>query len=85
MAAAVLLVGSCSTVSYWEDWDTGNDFSGYRSFAWYELPPPPGRSAPPAVIDPCRSYRHRGQREASMRARLIRDATSAHSSPTMTA
>ena len=48
LAGALMLVGSCSTVSYVTDWDTQHDFSGYTSFAWFELPPHPRGGQPAA-------------------------------------
>ena len=48
MGALLVLVGSCSSVSYVVDWDTQNDFSGYRTFAWFELAPSPDKGQPPS-------------------------------------
>lgn len=45
LAALALALGGCST-SYVVDWDAANDFSVYRTYAWYELAPPRGESAP---------------------------------------
>jgi hypothetical protein len=43
----LVTVGSCSTVSYIQDWDTQRDFSAYQSFAWFERPPSQNRGQPP--------------------------------------
>lgn len=48
VAGVLLLVGSCSTVSYVTDWDTQRDFSSYESFTWFELPPHPKAVRPAA-------------------------------------
>jgi len=48
LAAMLVLIGSCSTVSYVTDWDTQRDFAPYRSFAWFELPPHPKDGQPSA-------------------------------------
>jgi len=49
LAAFALALGGCSTASYVVDWDVANDFSGYRTYAWYELATPRGEGAPQAV------------------------------------
>jgi hypothetical protein len=36
----VLLLNSCSTVSYVVDWDTSRSFTDFRSFAWFERATP---------------------------------------------
>jgi len=47
LGVVLLALSGCSTASYVVDWDTTRDFSGYRTFAWYELAPPRGQSAAP--------------------------------------
>jgi hypothetical protein len=47
LGALFLIVGSCSSVRFIVDWDTHHDFSGYRTFAWFELAPSPHRGQPP--------------------------------------
>ena len=47
--ALLLLLNGCSSVSYVTDWDTQNDFSQYRTFAWYELAATPDRGTQPAA------------------------------------
>ena len=47
LAVLLVLVGSCSTVSYVVDRDERADFSSYSSFAWFELAEGPRRGAPP--------------------------------------
>ena len=49
LGATLLLLSACSSVSYVTDWDTQKDFSGYQTFAWYELAAMPDRGAPPAA------------------------------------
>ncbi len=49
LGATFLLLSACSSVSYVSDWDTQKDFSGYQTFAWYELAATPDRGAPPAA------------------------------------
>ena len=47
MGALLAALGSCSTASYVVDWDTQQDFSGYRSYAWFQLAPSPDKGEPP--------------------------------------
>ena len=47
--AVLLFLNGCSSVSYVTDWDTQNDFSQYRTFAWYELAATPDRGTPPTA------------------------------------
>jgi hypothetical protein len=48
LGVLALAVSSCSSTSYIVDWDSQSDFSGYRSYAWFErAPSKPGRGQPP--------------------------------------
>jgi hypothetical protein len=47
-AALLLIVGSCSSTRFIVDHDTRHDFSGYSSYAWFKLAPPPDRARPPS-------------------------------------
>jgi hypothetical protein len=71
MAVLMVVVGGCST-TFWVDWDTGRDFSGYQTFAWFELPPPPGRSGPPAAPNAIVAARIRSSVEGEMINRGLR-------------
>ncbi len=47
VVALSLVVGSCSSTRYFVDSDTRNDFSGYSTYAWFQLASPPDEAKPP--------------------------------------
>jgi len=47
VAAAVAILGSCSSTRYYVDHDTRHDFGGYSSYAWFKLASPPDKAEPP--------------------------------------
>jgi hypothetical protein len=46
VAFGVIILGSCSSVSYVTDFDTHRSFSSDHTFAWYELPERPNHDRP---------------------------------------
>lgn len=47
VVALSLIAGSCSSTRYIVDSDTRNDFSGYSTYAWFQLASPPDKAKPP--------------------------------------
>lgn len=47
VSALALVVGSCSSTKYIVDRDTQQSFSGYSTYAWFELASPPDKAKPP--------------------------------------
>jgi len=50
LAAMFLVVGSCSSTRFIIDHDTRHDFSGYSTYAWFELAKAPDNGRPPTGI-----------------------------------
>ncbi|MEE4273140.1 MAG: DUF4136 domain-containing protein [Thermoanaerobaculales bacterium] len=46
-AAALVVLGSCSSTRYVIDQDSRHDFSSYSSYAWFKLAAPPDQAEPP--------------------------------------
>ncbi len=46
LLGTAVVLGSCASVNYVTDFDRNHDFSSDHTFAWYRLPPRPGRDAP---------------------------------------
>lgn len=47
MVALSLIAGSCSSTRYIVDSDTRHNFSGYSTYAWFQLASPPDKAKPP--------------------------------------
>jgi hypothetical protein len=73
LAAVLLALGGCST-SYVVDWDVTNDFSGDRTYAWYELATPRGEGVPQAVPNEIVADRVRRSVTATLEAKGLRPA-----------
>ena len=47
VVALALVAGSCSSTRYIVDSDTRHNFSGYSTYAWFQLASPPDKAKPP--------------------------------------
>ena len=47
VVALSLIAGSCSSTRYIVDSDTRHNFSGYSTYAWFQLASPPDKAKPP--------------------------------------
>jgi len=47
LAALLAIVGSCAGTRFYVDYDTRHDFSGYATYAWFQLAAPPDKATPP--------------------------------------
>lgn len=72
-AAALVVLGSCSGTRYYVDHDTGHDFRGYSSYAWFKLASPPEKAKPPTEANTILTRRIRRAIDGALDAKGYRE------------